>query len=421
VNDKANLGSNPASRDTMLAEAPVTGGFARPSTVSTAPIRAPDLAELETLVVCASEGTFGAAAEALEISRPAVAKRVSNLEALAGTPLFERSARGIRLTNAGAGLLAGARRILDERDLLMDRMREIRGNDSSAIAGLRRLLGHAPELDRAAARPEARLSETERVLEHILRASATAVTISDPDTAVIHEVNDAFCRFVGRGRSELVGKRSTDPGAWWDVSERPALIDELRDTGSLERVLVRVQRPDGTMRVGETSAVMISLAGSPQIIATTDDVTERRRAELERTGTIIAFTAITGFAIDALRGGSSDEALAGLLAPLRECGEFTTALLWELDANRPGPLEGEPPWPNLAHVIERARPIAGGRVLLLTPEREQEEAKAGFAIALPAREQAVVLLSPRALPPSAQALIASMLTIVADVVSAAGA
>jgi len=421
VNRKATFGSEAAPGDTVLAAAPVTGGYAKPSAVSTAPIRAPDLAELETLVVCASEGTFGAAAEALEISRPAVAKRVSNLEALAGTPLFERSARGIRLTDAGAGLLAGARRILDERDLLMDRMREIRGDDSSAIAGLRRLLGHAPELDRAAARPEARLSETERVLEHILRASATAVTITDPDTAVIHEVNDAFCRFVGRARDELVGRRSTDPGAWWDISRRPALIEELREKGSLDRVLVRVQRPDGTIRAGETSAVMISLAGSPQVLATIDDVTERRRAELERTGTIVAFTAITGFAIDALRVAPSLEALAGLLAPLRECGEFTTALLWELDAKRPGPLEGEPPWPNLARVIERARPIAGGSVMLLTPEAVDEGASAGFAIALPSRGQALVLLSARALPPSAQALVASMLTSVADVVSAAGA
>ena len=58
---------------------------------SAAPIRAPELAELETLVACATEGSFAAAARRLGISRPAVTKRVDNLEALAGRPLLHRA------------------------------------------------------------------------------------------------------------------------------------------------------------------------------------------------------------------------------------------------------------------------------------------------------------------------------------------
>jgi LysR family glycine cleavage system transcriptional activator len=55
-----------------------------------APVRSPDLAELDTLVVCAVEGSLAATAARLGISRPAVAKRIKNLEALVGRPLLHR-------------------------------------------------------------------------------------------------------------------------------------------------------------------------------------------------------------------------------------------------------------------------------------------------------------------------------------------
>src|SRR5438270_4262781 len=147
------------------------------------PIRAPDVGELETLVACGAGGSLSAAAAHLGISRPAVAKRIKNLEALAGRPLLHRGGRGVRLTDAGAALLAGARRILEERDLLVSLLGEIRGEGPSPIAGLRELMGGGSEAARAAQQPEVRLAETERVLALILRASTTALIISDPQTS----------------------------------------------------------------------------------------------------------------------------------------------------------------------------------------------------------------------------------------------
>src|SRR6202142_1155721 len=101
-----------------------------------APVRAPDLAELETLVVCTIEGSLARPAARLGISRPAVAKRIGNLEALAGRPLLDRNGRGVRLTDAGANLLAGSRSILHERDLLMSLLRDIRADGPPPIDGL---------------------------------------------------------------------------------------------------------------------------------------------------------------------------------------------------------------------------------------------------------------------------------------------
>src|SRR2546423_11454 len=82
--------------------------------------RARELSELEPRVVCAAEGSLAAAAAELGISRPAVAKRMNRLEAIVGAPLLDRDARGVRLTEAGAALVAHARRLLAERDALLD-------------------------------------------------------------------------------------------------------------------------------------------------------------------------------------------------------------------------------------------------------------------------------------------------------------
>jgi len=390
-----------------------------PSKGSNAPVRAPDLAELETLVACAAEGSLVAAAARLQISRPAVAKRIKNLEALAGRPLLHRGGRGVRLTDAGATLLAGARRMLAERDVLVSVLSEIRGDGPSAIAGLRDLLGHSAEASRAAQQSEARLAETERVLELVLRASATGVAISDPETAVMHEVNDAFCRFVGRTRGELLGKPATETGTWYDAAERAALIEELRRTGALERVLVRVKRPDGTTRAGETSASLISLAGSPQMLSTVDDVTEERRVGLERTASLIAYRAIARLSVHALLGRPILESLADVLPDLRRSGDFNTALLWESEAGRAVQWDGESPSAALGCELEGAQLTADGDVRVMNAARGADVPEIRFAIELPGVGHAVVLLSDRVLAPSAQALIADVLTDLATVVSAA--
>jgi PAS domain S-box-containing protein len=238
------------------------------------PVRAPELTELETLVACAAEGSLAGAAAQLAITRPAVAKRIANVEAIVGKPVLARSGRGVRLTEAGAALLSGARRMLDERDVLLSTIAEIRDDGPSPIAGLRDLLGHSTAVKRATQLPEARLAETERVLELILRASATGVAVSDAETSVLYEVNDAFCRILGRTRAELLGRAGVDLAVWQDATERDRLAATMKRTGELERAIMRVRRPDGTVRVIETTSHYVALGGKRHVVSTVDDVTD---------------------------------------------------------------------------------------------------------------------------------------------------
>ena len=385
-----------------------------------APVRAPDLAELETLVVCAFEGSLAATATRLGISRPAVAKRMKNLEALAGRPLLQREARGVRLTEEGATLLAGARRILEERDALLSVVTEIRGEDPSSITGLRELLGYSPTASRAAQQPEARLSETERVLEFVLRTSATGVVISSPDSAVIYEVNDAFCRFTGRSHAELLGEPATENGVWYDTGDRDRLIDEVQRKGIAENLTVRAKWPDGTVRLGESTARFISLAGTRHLLSTVDDVTEQHRLHDERAAAVAAYRAVMHMALLLLSGEPVLESIRSVLPELCRSGGFATALLYDLEHGCPVAIDGAQPPSELVQELLRARPLSNGVIVRLNSSPPASGPVGGLAVPLAPIGHSVVLLADESPPPAMQELFATVLADLTTLVSACG-
>jgi PAS domain S-box-containing protein len=256
-----------------------------------APIRAPELAELETLVACATHRSLAAAAAHLGISRPAVAKRIDNLEALAGRPLLHRSPAGVTLTDAGVAVLAGARRMLDERDVLVGVLSEMRAETPSAITGLRSLLGAGDERARSARLPETRLADAERLLELILGGTHTGVAISNLDTGVVYEANEAFCRFAGRERHQLLGRQASDRKDWYDSAERSDLIRDVRRDGVVRGFITRMVHPDGSIRLGLTTVYLVSIAGEAVLLGIIEDVTGRDPAgEVDDSGYAVPVT-----------------------------------------------------------------------------------------------------------------------------------
>lgn len=73
-----------------------------------------DLRQLRYFVCVAERGSISAAAGVLHVASSAVSRHMRLLEERLGTPLFERSVEGTRLTESGTLLLARARFILSE-------------------------------------------------------------------------------------------------------------------------------------------------------------------------------------------------------------------------------------------------------------------------------------------------------------------
>jgi DNA-binding transcriptional LysR family regulator len=93
-----------------------------------------NLTGLRVLREVAARGSFTAAAESLGYTQSAVSRQVAALEAAAGTPLFDRTARGVRITDAGETLLHRAATVLDEVDAAQ---RELEGMSELATGHLR--------------------------------------------------------------------------------------------------------------------------------------------------------------------------------------------------------------------------------------------------------------------------------------------
>src|ERR687898_2525882 len=88
-----------------------------------------DVRRMRVLREVAVRGSFSAAADALSFTQSAVSQQIAALEREAGTTLVQRSARGVRLTEAGEAVVRHA-------EAIMARLAEAEA-ELEAIAGLR--------------------------------------------------------------------------------------------------------------------------------------------------------------------------------------------------------------------------------------------------------------------------------------------
>ena len=73
-----------------------------------------ELLDLRSFILVVELGTFRKAAEALNLSQPALSRRIQSLEAALGAPLLERSTRHVAPTAFGREIEPLARRLIDE-------------------------------------------------------------------------------------------------------------------------------------------------------------------------------------------------------------------------------------------------------------------------------------------------------------------
>lgn len=79
------------------------------------------LQQLRYLIAAAEYGSFRAAAQKLFVSQSSLSVAIKDLEQETGTTIFNRTSRGITLTNEGVELLGYARQIIEQADLMMSR------------------------------------------------------------------------------------------------------------------------------------------------------------------------------------------------------------------------------------------------------------------------------------------------------------
>jgi len=176
-------------------------------------------------------------------------------------------------------------RARDEGSLLFEWRNKHRDGDTVPVEvhlTLVELLGEERVL--ASVRDITERKRREREYEQIFNGVQDAITVHDPETGEMVNVNDAFCDLVGYDRERIlemgtVGVSVEEEGYTEEYAEE--IITEVLREGRKGPYEWMVETKDGDRRVTEVVATKGELGGEVRIISSNRDITERKRRERE--------------------------------------------------------------------------------------------------------------------------------------------
>jgi PAS domain S-box-containing protein len=123
------------------------------------------------------------------------------------------------------------------------------------------------------------LRESEERFRVIADASPIQISVGREEDGTILFTNPEYDRAFGFAKGELLGRKT--PELYNDPPERDKLIKALKEAGSLKNYEIQVKKSDGTPFWVSISINRISYSGGPALLASSTDITERKRAEEE--------------------------------------------------------------------------------------------------------------------------------------------
>jgi PAS domain S-box-containing protein len=124
----------------------------------------------------------------------------------------------------------------------------------------------------------------EQEYEQIFNGVNESITIHDPETGELLDVNDAFCNLLGTDREEIIESgvmEYTPSGQGYTAEEAKEFIREVVETGEPKRTEWAVETADGEIRQLEVTGTTVEIGGDLRYVAIDRDVTERKRREQE--------------------------------------------------------------------------------------------------------------------------------------------
>ncbi|MDI3465867.1 MAG: diguanylate cyclase/phosphodiesterase (GGDEF & EAL domains) with PAS/PAC sensor(s) [Nitrospira sp.] len=109
------------------------------------------------------------------------------------------------------------------------------------------------------------------------RRSSHPIGITDLETGICLEINDAWLATLGARRDEVIGKTTVMWEIWPDPQDRAKFIDRLKSEGSVQNLDVSMRMKSGGLRQFLISTDLITLRGKPCLLTIGHDITERKR------------------------------------------------------------------------------------------------------------------------------------------------
>ena len=130
-------------------------------------------------------------------------------------------------------------------------------------------------------RAQSALAESEARFSVAFQASPILISILQMSDGRYVLANDAFLNWLGARHDEVLGRPSTEFGLWEYPAERETALNDIRTVGSIRQREVRWRNRRGETLTILLSAESIKLNDTLHILSFGQDITQRKRAEVE--------------------------------------------------------------------------------------------------------------------------------------------
>jgi len=128
---------------------------------------------------------------------------------------------------------------------------------------------------------EQALRDSEEKFRRAFRLNPDAMSITTLADGLYLDVNDAFLRLTAFTRQDVVGRTSLDVGSWVETEDRSRMVQALKANGHLESMETCFRKKTGEVFFVHLSAELIEIGNVQCVLATSQDITERKFAAEE--------------------------------------------------------------------------------------------------------------------------------------------
>jgi PAS domain S-box-containing protein len=126
---------------------------------------------------------------------------------------------------------------------------------------------------------EEALREAADTFVGIFQSNPVALALVTVPGGTFVDVNEAFVAGSGYSRDEVIGRTARDVGIFADPHEAALLTSRLQEVRAVDGMEVQCRSRSGEIRTCRFTAGVIPVHGTPHILCSVEDVTERTKAE----------------------------------------------------------------------------------------------------------------------------------------------
>jgi len=132
---------------------------------------------------------------------------------------------------------------------------------------------------RRSERERRNLAASEDKFSRAFHTNPALMAVSSTNDDRFIDVNSSFLRALGYSRDEVIGKTPSDLGLFPDMARWEIIRDQIKGSGQVQDIDVKVITKNQDTLDGLFSATSIDVAGAPGLLVVILDITERKRAE----------------------------------------------------------------------------------------------------------------------------------------------